>query len=386
MLECMIRGLVVFAAVAVAAACGSESSPSAESGAEGGVGSSSSSGATGSGTASSSGGDGAPDGGALGSPDGATSGALTKAFVMGVNAEGMEIGDQVPGTADTNYALIHAGSLDKYHAAKLDLVRLPIKWARMQPIVSGDLNQAYVDQILTMMQLGAERSMSVILDVHNYGRRDGHVLGDGTLTSAQFADLWSKIASAFRGKPGVGGFDLMNEPHDMPSPEVWPDAAQAAIDAIRAVDPDVVIYVEGQSWASADRFAESNPTFPLHDPSHRVVYSGHAYGDKYATGVEFDWDEQAAQGVTTETLAARVTNFATWCDAHRVPCHIGEIGVANNHPSWNVMLDKALAVAQAHEMRVTYWAAGPWWGDYPMSVESADAPQMTILKKYSGAP
>jgi len=33
----------------------------------------------------------------------------------------------------------------------------------------------------------------------------------------------------------------------------------------------------------------------------------------------------------------------------------------------------------------TYWAAGRWWGNYPMSVQpknGEDTPQMTVLKKY----
>jgi endoglucanase len=33
----------------------------------------------------------------------------------------------------------------------------------------------------------------------------------------------------------------------------------------------------------------------------------------------------------------------------------------------------------------TYWAAGSWWGTYPMSVEplhGQDAPQIDVLKKY----
>ncbi|HIB99683.1 TPA: glycoside hydrolase family 5 protein, partial [Candidatus Poribacteria bacterium] len=35
----------------------------------------------------------------------------------------------------------------------------------------------------------------------------------------------------------------------------------------------------------------------------------------------------------------------------------------------------------------TYWAAGPWWGDYMFSIEpkiGEDRPQMVILEKHIG--
>jgi endoglucanase len=46
-----------------------------------------------------------------------------------------------------------------------------------------------------------------------------------------------------------------------------------------------------------------------------------------------------------------------------------------------------LAHLQANDLPGTYWAGGPWWGDYPLSVEprgGKDRPQMKILTKYSG--
>ena len=37
----------------------------------------------------------------------------------------------------------------------------------------------------------------------------------------------------------------------------------------------------------------------------------------------------------------------------------------------------------------TSWAAGPWWGNYPLSVEprnGQDRPQMAVLLKYAAPP
>ena len=155
---------------------------------------------------------------------------------------------------------------------------------------------------------------------------------------------------------------------------------------MRAVDPDTIIYLEGDFFSTAEPWPQINSTFPLHDPSNRMIYSAHTYGDRDASGTHFAWDEEASFGVDTNTLVKRATPFMNWCVQHAVPCHLGEVGVGRDDPRWNEQLDNLLALLQANQVRVTYWAAGPWWGPgYPMSVESADAPQLSVLRHYSGA-
>ena len=311
-------------------------------------------------------------------------GAVSGTFAMGVNADGMEAsGKVIPGVAGTNYALISNTELDTYHARGLGLVRIPLSWNRMQPTVGGPLNSAYVAQLQGIIAHAGTNGQKVIVDIHAYGGRDGHQLNDGTLTSADLADLWSKLAGELKGLAGLGGYDLMNEPHGMPTQTAWAEAAQAAIDAIRLVDTATLIYAEGNGWSTAAGWNAQNVTFPLSDPANKIVYSAHAYGDRDASGTHFTWAAEAAAGVTTDTLTSRITPFAEWCEAYKVPCHIGEIGVGNDDANWNVQLDKALGYAKQHGLQVTYWAAGPWWGSYPMSIENDSAPQLSIIEKYS---
>jgi endoglucanase len=52
-----------------------------------------------------------------------------------------------------------------------------------------------------------------------------------------------------------------------------------------------------------------------------------------------------------------------------------------------------LAYLQANRIASAYWAAGPWWGDYPLAIEPTgigsptgpvDRPQMIVLRQYPG--
>ncbi len=304
-------------------------------------------------------------------------------FQLGVNASGMEYGSQFPGAAGTDYALITDSEIDSYQSSHLNLIRLPLSWERLQPTLQAELNTIYLNQIRHILNYASSKSMRVLLDIHNYARYRGNVIGGGQVTAADLADLWKRLASEFKNQAGVGGYDLMNEPNAMPSETVWAESAQDAVNAIRSIDSSVLIYVEGNFYSNAADWNNQNPTFPLQDPSDHIVYSAHAYADHDSSGTHYNWNDEAQLGVNTDTLVDRIRPFALWCEAHRVACHLGETGVGNDNLNWNVSLDKALLFMQNHGIEVTYWAAGPWWGNYAYSIESPTAPQYQVLQKYS---
>lgn len=102
----------------------------------------------------------------------------------------------------------------------------------------------------------------------------------------------------------------MNEPHDMPKPggviasneeavkaaedlTIWPAYAQAAIDAIRAIDTANPIYVAGNQYSSAMVIGTKNPGFPLRGSN--LIYEVHMYLDAFSNGASFDYDAEVAK-------------------------------------------------------------------------------------------
>ncbi len=310
-------------------------------------------------------------------------------FATGVNLDGLEYNAGNPNAqANYDYAVPSASELAYYHSQGINLIRLPFAWERMQPTLNGPLNAAYVSQIESVVNAAAALGMKVILDAHDYGGYGNNKLGDGTLTDSEFANMWQQVATTFAGNSGIAGYDLMNEPSNMPNVDAWPDAAQAAITAIRTADSNTTIYVEGDDYSSAGSWAENNPTLAsLVDPSNNLVFSAHLYLDTDNSGTHFDWAQQQAAGDNTDVGVQRLSDFVGWLQANNLKGDIGEIGVGNDNTDWLTALDKTLAYAQASNLQVTYWAGGPWWGSYPMAVDPVNgvtAPQLAVLDKYSG--
>ena len=75
--------------------------------------------------------------------------------------------------------------------------------------------------------------------------------------------LWEKIARRYQGHPAVWGYDLVNEPvqNDPPPPGVadYLHTQVRAAKAIRAIDPQVPIFIAAAEWDSAAGFRDLEP-------------------------------------------------------------------------------------------------------------------------------
>ena len=329
-------------------------------------------------------------------------GAACEAAPMqaGVNLSGLEFNaGTLPGVPNTDYPVPGDWELWYYQSKGINLVRLPILWERLQPnLLNGPgphpLDKAYLGLIKTFLGQAYARNMSVIIDLHDYGHYEQHPIGGTYVSQQMFAHFWRLVAHELAHVPGVAAYDLMNEPNGLPSAAVWPAAAQAAVNAIRKVDFATPITVEGDFWASAPAWLTFNATLHIVDPVQPVTYQAHVYGDQDNSGTHFAWSDAAANGVTVQTISQRLAGFIGWCQIQGARCAIGEVGVGNDSPNWNLELANGLATAAAGNMvAFTYWAGGPWWGSYPMSIEPttpdgvlADAMQMQVVSPYGAPP
>ena len=56
--------------------------------------------------------------------------------------------------------------------------------------------------------------------------------------------LWQALAERYRGNAWVAGYDLLNEPAD-PTGEVYGRFHDRLVAAVREVDPEHIIFVDG---------------------------------------------------------------------------------------------------------------------------------------------
>ena len=303
---------------------------------------------------------------------------------FGVNLAGAEFGK----IGTDHYGYPTAEELDYFKSKGLTLFRLPFKWERLQPTLNGPLEVKELKQMKSFVDAAAKRDVLVILDMHNYARRhvgdSSHIINNGVITAAQLGDAWQKIAKEFKSYKNIWAYGLMNEPYDMPSKTAWFDIAQVTINAIRQIDTKTAILVGGDFWSSAGRWQEmSDHLKDIKDPNNNLIFEAHVYFDEDASGsYKRSYEEEKAY---PNVGIDRVTPFVNWLKANNKRGFVGEYGIPDNDERWFPILEKTLAFLKKNGVNGTYWAAGPRWGNYKLSVEprnGVDRPQMPSLTKY----
>ena len=324
-------------------------------------------------------------------------------YSRGVNLAGAEFGDtKIPGVMNTDYTYNSEGSFRYFAAKSLTLIRVPIRWERIQPVLGGPLDSTNLNALKRNITWAKTNGAKVIIDPHNYGRykiNEGGVLKEYVIdnpydsvvkvSSADFQDLWVRLSNEFKAEPAVYAYDLMNEPHDMGKAD-WKAISQAALTAIRNNGDNKLVMVPGDAWSAAHRWPSVHgPTTWISDPANNFMYEAHQYFDNDNSGTyKRTYDQELAAEPNLATLGqTRVAQFVDWCNSNGVRGFLGEFGVPNTDPRWLTVLDNFLSALDAAGFDAAYWAAGEWWGNYALSVQpqssyTIERPQLWTLLRH----
>ena len=315
------------------------------------------------------------------------------AMLRGVNLAGAEFGFDRRGRGrfGIDYTYPSPPYAQGYHSPAyfvrkgMNVFRLPFRWERLQPVRNDRFDPDEWRRLRTTVDRLKGLGATVILDPHNFARYDDRVIGSEALPNADFADFWRRLAEYYGDDPQII-FGLMTEPYDMPT-EQWVEAANEAIEAIREVGADNLILVPGNGWSGAFSWGSSRYGTPnaeamleIWDPADNIAFEAHQYLDHDSSGTY-------PNCVSVEEAVRRMEPFTAWLEAHGKRGFLGEFGTGASPTclaGLEAMVDHVEANAE-HYLGWTYWAAGPWWGDYFMSIEPglwSDPPQLDVLVRY----
>jgi hypothetical protein len=146
-----------------------------------------------------------------------------------------------------------------------------------------------------VLPMACKYGIKVVLDFHvpPGGRA---VTGDMNMFyereyADNFVETWRQIARRFKGREGIYGYDLINEPSQrdatLPGMDYWSLQRRAA-EAVRAEDPDTPIIIESNEWDGPSTFTYLSPLTLTN-----VIYQAHMYAP-------MDFTHQQVLGTRTE--------------------------------------------------------------------------------------
>ena len=215
------------------------------------------------------------------------------------------------------------------HSLGLNLVRIPINYHLfeddMNPGVIKQEAFAYLDSVIASC---ARNQIYTIIDLHALpGSQNQHWHSDNPTHVASFwihkhfqdraLHLWEVIANRYKNEAWVAGYDLINEPADPTGEKVFPYYKRLR-DAIRKIDPDHILFLEGDKYAvDFSKFTE------VWD---NVVYTNHDYATPgFISGGDYP-------GITRDkfydkdTLEKDFLKKSEFMFSRHVPLWVGEFG------------------------------------------------------------
>ena len=304
----------------------------------------------------------------------------------GVNLAGADFGESnLPGTFGVDYTYPTNAEATYFKSKGMNVIRLPFRWERLQPTLNAALDPTELNRLQTFVNQAIAAGHTVVLDPHNYARYKNNIIGASSVTNANFADFWGRLATVYKNNPAVL-FGLMNEPSEM-STETWVAAANAAIVAIRNVGANNVILVPGNGWTGAHSWdqnwygtANAVAMLSIKDSANNIMFEAHQYLDSNSSG-------NSDICVSPTIGAERLVTFTNWLRTNGKKGFLGEFAGGNN-ATCNQGIANMLAYMQANAdvwAGWTWWAAGPWWGGYKFTIEPSngvDDPKLTNLLPY----
>jgi endoglucanase len=250
-----------------------------------------------------------------------------------VNIAGFDFGCSSDGTCNSGgyFDIVRDsnGIAQMTHLASLGLnaFRLPIGWQTLVGGVLGGTLNAPADYFTLVQGCLDSGANLCILDIHNYARWNGGIIGQGGPTNAQFASVWSQLAAKYKNESRIA-FGVMNEPHDVPDIAAWGQSVQAAVTAIRNAGATTqMILLPGNDWTSAEKFISNGSADVLNKVTNpdgtktKLIMDVHKYLDSDNSGTSTE--------CVTNNIANAFAPLATWLRANGRQALLSETGGGN---------------------------------------------------------
>lgn len=240
------------------------------------------------------------------------------------------------------------------------------------------------------------RGMKVVLDMHEApGKKnefnEWNMLHD-PVVARHFVETWRRIAKRFKGRKGIYGYDLVNEPlqasEAAPECDFWTLQKRAA-EAIRAIDRDMPIIVECNGMDSPWAFGCFSP-FDMPN----IIYQVHMYLPLAYTHQGVMWKQgeprtypDEAKGWNKEYLRAGLRPVREFQLRHGAKIFCGEFSAVAWAPGAGEYLRDCIDIFEEYGWDWCYHAFREWEGwsveregpDAQHLVPSADNPRKRAL-------
>ncbi len=234
---------------------------------------------------------------------------------------------------------------------------------------------AYIDDQLNILEdvlkWAKKYGIQIVIDLHAAPGSRNEILDLHMCHDAKYADAfiatWHKIATRFKGRPEVYGFDLINEPQQvkpaLPGCDYWSIQSRAA-EAIREIDPETPIIVASNDNGGPRTFSYLKPLALTN-----IIYQFHMYApgefthqqvtDRKSPRTKYP---DAEKGWNRAFLEKRLQPVIEFQKRHGAKIYVGEFSAVVWAEGADNYIRDCIDVFEDHKWDWTFHAFREWSG------------------------
>jgi aryl-phospho-beta-D-glucosidase BglC (GH1 family) len=206
-------------------------------------------------------------------------------------------------------------------------VRIPIRWSDYAlPKAPYTIEEKFFAKVDWAIGEALKNGLHVIINFHHYEElfRDPH------REWGRFLDMWAQVAKRYKDYPDALVFEILNEPHDRLTAELWNKLLAEVLAVIRKTNPGRAVMVGTAEWGGAGSVMKL--VLPADD---RLILTVHYYNPFQFThqGAEWSAGSRAWLGTTwdgsyvgKQMIRNELEPVLWYSREHNIPVNIGEFG------------------------------------------------------------
>ena len=255
--------------------------------------------------------------------------------------------------------------------AGFNSVRLPIRWsAHADTDAPYSIDENFFERIDWAIVQALNNGLAININIHHYEE----IFENPSAEKERFLAIWDQIANRYLDKPAEVFFEILNEPNNKLTPELWNQYLTEAISVIRQSNPGRTLIVGTAEWGGFS--ALSRLSLPENDRN--IIVTLHYYNPFEFTHQGAEWVDGSENwlgttwsntGAEREAVISDFDAVLSWSTANNRPVNIGEFGAysradMDSRYLWTYFIT---SISELYNMSWHYWEFGAGFGAYDIN-------------------
>lgn len=270
---------------------------------------------------------------------------------------------------------------DLIKEAGFNSVRIPVRWsAYAAEEAPYTIDSTFLARVDLAIEQALSRGLMIILNIHHYEA----FMDDPDAHEERLLGMWKQLSEHYQDQPRALCFEVLNEPSNKVTVEIWNRIQNRAIKLIRETNPDRILFVSPLGWNRINQLR--NLKLPSNDRN--LIASVHFYEPFKFTHQGAAWVPNNPVGTkwtgTDDEKAAVIDDLdeaLRWSKENNIPINVGEFGAygkadMESRACWTDFLCREM---EQRDMSWNYWEFCAGFGVYDPDAEAWRKPLLTAL-------